>query len=160
MAKDTDDSEEMLNTLRRDQGAETEVEDDEAVSEESTAPMAGPMVTPEPKTGEREMAIANLSIALQLIQNSLAELGSDTQEAKDAIRAVKILEQITGTNKEAGDLQRAEILRLMESLSPEQQSMAMNREAPPPPPPAAPPMPAPQTAAPPMPEAAATTPTM
>ena len=159
MAKDTDDSEEMLNTLRRDQGAETEVEDDEAVSEESTAPMAGPMMTPEPKTGEREMAIANLSIALQLIQNSLAELGSDTQEAKDAIRAVKILEQITGTNKEAGDLQRAEILRLMESLSPEQQSMAMNREAPPPPA-AMPPTPTPQTAAPPMPEAAATTPTM
>lgn len=159
MAKDTDDSEEMLNMLRRDQGAETEVEDDEAVSEEGTAPMAGPMLTPEPKTGEREMAIANLSIALQLIQNSLAELGSDTKEAKDAIRAVKILEQITGTNKEAGDLQRAEILRLMESLSPEQQSMAMNREAPSPPA-AMPPMPNPQTAAPPMPEAAATTPTM
>ena len=125
MAKDTDDSEEMLNTLRRDQGAETEVEDDEAVSEESTAPMAGPMVTPEPKTGEREMAIANLSIAMQLIENSLAELGSDTQEAKDAVRAVKILEQITGTNKEAGDLQRAEILRLMETLSPEQQSAVL-----------------------------------
>ena len=157
MAKDTDDSEEMLNTLRRDQGSETEVEDDEAVSEESTAPMAGPMVTPEPKTGEREMAIANLSIAMQLIENSLAELGSDTQEAKDAVRAVKILEQITGTNKEAGDLQRAEILRLMETLSPEQQSAAMSQQAPPP---AAPPMPAPQTAAPPMPGASATTPTM
>jgi len=157
MAKDTDASEEMLNTLRRDRGAETEIEDDEAVSEESTAPMAGPMVTPEPKTGEREMAIANLSIAMQLIQNSLAELGSDTQEAKDAVRAVKILEQITGTNKEAGDLQRAEILRLMETLSPEQQSAAMSQQAPPP---AAPPMPAPQTAAPPMPGASATTPTM
>jgi len=157
MAKDTDDSEEMLNTLRRDQGAETEIEDDEAVSEESTAPMAGPMVTPEPKTGEREMAIANLSIAMQLIQNSLAELGSDTQEAKDAVRAVKILEQITGTNKEAGDLQRAEILRLMETLSPEQQSAAMSQPAPPP---SAPPMPAPPTATPPMPGASATTPTM
>lgn len=157
MAKDTDNSAEMLNTLRRDQGAETEIEDDEAVSEESTAPMAGPMVTPEPKTGEREMAIANLSIAMQLIQNSLAELGSDTQEAKDAVRAVKILEQITGTNKEAGDLQRAEILRLMETLSPEQQSAAMSQPAPPP---AAPPMPAPPTATPPMPGASATTPTM
>ena len=157
MAKDTDDSEEMLNTLRRDQGAETEIEDDEAVSEESTAPMAGPMVTPEPKTGEREMAIANLSIAMQLIQNSLAELGSDTQEAKDAVRAVKILEQSTGTNKEAGDLQRAEILRLMETLSPEQQSAAMSQPASPP---AAPPMPAPPTATPPLPGASATTPTM
>jgi len=157
MAKDTDDSEEMLNTLRRDQGAETAIEDDKAVSEESTAPMAGPMVTPEPKTGEREMAIANLSIAMQLIQNSLAELGSDTQEAKDAVRAVKILEQITGTNKEAGDLQRAEILRLMESLSPEQQSAAMSQEAPPP---SMPPMTTPPPAPPPMPGASATTPTM
>ena len=80
-------------------------------------PMPTPMSTPEPKAGVREAALVNISMALDLIEQSLPALGSETEEGKKALSALSTLTAILGPKKQkAGELQNAEILQLLQNL--------------------------------------------
>ena len=105
------------------------------------APMAAPMATPEPKMGSKEAALVNLAMALDLIEQSLPAIGSESAEGKMAIAALRSLSGVLGAKKAAtNELQQAEIMQLLGSLpqaggaSPEAKAMG----APPPPMPPSP----------------------
>ena len=80
-------------------------------------PMPTPMSTPEPKAGVREAALVNISMALDLIEQSLPALGSESEEGKKGLSALSTLTGILGPKKQkAGELQNAEILQLLQNL--------------------------------------------
>ena len=80
-------------------------------------PMPTPMSTPEPKAGVRENALVNISMALDLIEQALPALGSETEEGKKALSALSSLTSVLGPKKQrAGELQNAEILQLLQNL--------------------------------------------
>lgn len=108
-----------------------------------SGPMTAPMSTPEPKMGTKEAAMVNLSMALDLIEQSLPALGSESPEGKQAVAALRSLSGLLGPRKgKTGELQQAEIMQLLGALpqaggaSPEAKAMAGGAPAP-----AAPPMP-------------------
>ena len=83
----------------------------------SPPPMPTPMSTPEPKAGVREAALVNISMALDLIEQALPALGSETDEGKKALSALSTLTAVLGPKKQrAGELQNAEILQLLQNL--------------------------------------------
>lgn len=80
-------------------------------------PTASPMSTPEPKMGNKEGALVTLSQALDLIEQSIPALGSETPEGQKAVMAMKALSGILGARKARTDeLQPAEIMQLLGSL--------------------------------------------
>ena len=81
------------------------------------APMPSPMSTPEPKAGERDGALINVSMALDLIEQSLPAIGSETPEGRKLMQALGSLISVLGPKKQkAQDLQSAEILQLLQNL--------------------------------------------
>ena len=80
-------------------------------------PIAAPMSTPEPKMGSREAAMINIGMALDLIEQSLPALGSDSEEGKKALDAIRVLNGMMGPRKgKTNELQQAEILQMLQSL--------------------------------------------
>lgn len=80
-------------------------------------PMSSPMSAPEPKAGMREAALVNVSMALDLIEQALPAIGSETDEGKKLVSALTTLTGVLGPKKQkAGELQNAEILQLLQSL--------------------------------------------
>lgn len=107
-------------------------------------PMPSPMSTPEPKAGEREAAMINVSMALDLLERTLPAIGSETPEGRKLMSALNSLTSLVGAKKPRTDeLQRAEIMQLLNNL-PQAQGLTPGGS----PPGGAPPMPA---APPPMP---------
>ena len=134
------------------------------MSDAETPPMSSPMSTPEPKNGQREAALINVSMALDLLEQALPAVGSESPEGKKLMSALSALTGLLGPKKQkTGELQNAEILQLLQNLpqagggTPGSRSIAgappnlglMN--APGGPPAGAPPMPPPPGGAPPMP---------
>lgn len=94
-------------------------------------PMGAPMSTPEPKMGNREAAMINVSMALDLLEQSLPAIGSETAEGKQILAAIRTMTGLLGPKKEkTAELQPAEILQLLQTLpqaggaSPEAKAMA------------------------------------
>ena len=82
-----------------------------------SAPMTAPMSTPEPKNGQKEAALVNVSMAMDLIEQSLPAIGSETPEGQKLISALNNLTTVIGPKKQkAGELQQAEILQLLQNL--------------------------------------------
>jgi hypothetical protein len=80
-------------------------------------PMASPMSTPEPKAGQREAAMINVSMALDLIEQALPALGSASPEGKKLLSVLNSLTGLLGPRKQrTGELQQAEILQLLQNL--------------------------------------------
>jgi hypothetical protein len=83
----------------------------------TAGPMTAPMSTPEPKQGTKEAAMVNLSMALDLIEQSLPALGSESPEGQKAMAAQRSLAGLLGPQKaRTGELQPAEIMQLLGSL--------------------------------------------
>jgi hypothetical protein len=101
----------MMDMMRKQQpGAEqapaVPAPADTSMSDSSTAPMASPMSTPEPKMGTKEAAMVNLSMAMDLIEQSLPALGSESEEGQKALSVLRVLSGVLGQKKaKAGDLQ-------------------------------------------------------
>lgn len=82
-----------------------------------TPPMEGPMTTPEPKAGQREAALINVSMALDLIEQALPAVGSTTPEGKKLLSVLNSLTGLLGPKKQrVGELQNAEILQMLQNL--------------------------------------------
>ena len=87
------------------------------MTDAETPPLAAPMSTPEPKMGSREAAMINIGMALDLIEQSLPALGSDSEEGKKALDAIRVLNGMMGPRKgKTNELQQAEILQMLQSL--------------------------------------------
>lgn len=133
-------------------------------SEAPPGPMASPMSTPEPKMGSKEGALVNLSMALDLIEQAIPALGSESEQGQKAMMAMRALSGLLGPKKpRSAELQPAEIMQLLGSLpqagnvTPEVAAMLGPRPSQPPTP-VVPPIggnPSPTPAAPPAPQPAA-----
>jgi hypothetical protein len=93
--------------------------------------MASPMSTPEPKMGSREAALINVGMAMDLIEQSLPAIGSETGEGQKLVAALRSQTGAMGPRRQkVGELQNAEILQLLQNLpqaggaTPEMKAMA------------------------------------
>lgn len=88
-----------------------------AILEEETSPMGAPMSTPEPKMGSREGAMINISMAMDLIEQALPALGSESPEGQKALSVLRQLSGVLGGKKEkTKELQNAEIMQMLQNL--------------------------------------------
>ena len=88
-----------------------------APSDAGTPPTAAPMSTPEPKMGSKEAAMINLGMAMDLLEQSLPALGSESEEGQKALRAIQTLNGILGQRKaKTNELQQSEILQMLQAL--------------------------------------------
>jgi hypothetical protein len=120
-------SEELMRLMEQQRGEkagaempemeETEGEEEEVETEESASPMAAPMSTPEPKMGSKEGAMVNIGLAMDLIKRSLPAIGSDSEEGKKVLSAIKTLSEITGKSVDGmEELKKSEILQMLQTL--------------------------------------------
>jgi hypothetical protein len=88
-----------------------------APSDSGVPPMAAPMSTPEPKMGNREAAMINLSMAMDLIEQALPAFGSESPEGVKALGVLRALSGMMGGKKQkAQELGSAEIMQMLQSL--------------------------------------------
>jgi len=88
-----------------------------AMSDAETPPMASPMSTPEPKMGSKEAALINISMAMDLLEQSLPALGSESAEGQKALNAIRQLSGLIGPRKgKTNELQQSEILQMLQTL--------------------------------------------
>lgn len=84
---------------------------------DQTPPMAAPMSTPEPKLGSREGALVNLGLAMDLIEQALPAIGSESPEGQKALSALRTLTGILGAKKaNTNELKQSEILQMLQAL--------------------------------------------
>lgn len=87
------------------------------MSENTAAPMASPMSTPEPKMGNREAAMINLSMAQDLLEQALPAVGSDSHEGRSILSAIGTINKIIGPKKaKTNELQPTEIMQMLQTL--------------------------------------------
>ena len=87
------------------------------MSDTSAAPMASPMRTAEPKMGNREAAMINLAMAMDLLEQALPALGSETPEGQKVLGAIRTMTSVIGPKKaKTNELQPAEIMQMLQTL--------------------------------------------
>jgi hypothetical protein len=87
------------------------------MSDTSAAPMASPMSTAEPKMGNREAAMINLAMAMDLLEQALPALGSETPEGQKVLGAIRTMTSVIGPKKaKTNELQPAEIMQMLQTL--------------------------------------------
>jgi hypothetical protein len=75
------------------------------------------MSTPEPKLGNKEGAMVNISMAMDLIEQALPSLGSESDEGQKALAAIRALTGLLGPKKQkTGELQQSEIIQMLQNL--------------------------------------------
>ena len=100
-------------------------------SDSGIPPMASPMSTPEPKMGSKEAANINIQMAMDLLEQSLPALGSESEEGQQIMKSLSSLHKVFGKREAKNrELIPAEILQMIQTLpqaggaSPEQRSIA------------------------------------
>jgi hypothetical protein len=109
----------LMEMIGKQQGnpAEAPPESNTAMSDATTAPMSAPMSTPEPKMGNREGALVNISMAMDLIEQALPSLGSESPEGQKALNAIRALSGLIGPRKQkTNELQQSEIIQMLQNL--------------------------------------------
>ena len=109
--------EKMMELIRTQQGGTPPAAPDASMSDASTPPMSAPMSTPEPKMGNKEGALVNISMAMDLIEQALPSLGSESEEGQKALAAIRSLTGLLGPKKQKTDsLQQSEIIQMLQNL--------------------------------------------
>jgi len=111
----------MMDLIRSQQGGAgttpTPTTPEAGMSDASTPPMSSPMSTPEPKMGNKEGAMVNISMAMDLIEQALPSLGSESIEGQKALAAIRSLTGLLGPKKQkTGELQQSEIIQMLQNL--------------------------------------------
>lgn len=87
------------------------------MSDTEAPPMASPMSTPEPKMGNKEAAMINLSMAQDLLEQALPAVGSSSDEGRAILSAISAINKTLGTRKnKTNELQQSEILQMLQTL--------------------------------------------
>lgn len=82
-----------------------------------TPPMASAMSTPEPKLGSKEAANINIQMAMDLLEQSLPALGSESDEGQQIMKSLGSLHKVFGKRESKNkELIPAEIMQMMQSL--------------------------------------------
>ena len=93
-------------------------------------PMAPPAGTPDSegteKSGEAEQAKANVQIAISILEQTLSQLGSDSEEGSAVLKALTTLSK-SFAGKKSQDLAPAELMQLMSGM-PDQYKQQMGAE--------------------------------
>ena len=81
------------------------------------APGGSPMSTPQPGAGEKQSAMVNVSIAMDLLEQTLPALGSESEEGQAVLNVLGALSKKFGhTKAKSQELVPAELMQLMSSL--------------------------------------------
>ena len=89
----------------------------EAAATDQTQPMSAPMSTPEPKMGNKEGALVNIGLAIDLIEQALPALGSESAEGTKVLAALRTLTGVVGGKKDSvNELKQSEILQMLQAL--------------------------------------------
>jgi len=87
------------------------------ISDPSSAPMASPMSTPEPKMGNREASLVNIAMAMDLLEQALPALGSESEEGQKVLNGIRTLTTILGAKRaKTNSLQPTEIMQMLQQL--------------------------------------------
>ena len=87
------------------------------MSDTSAPPMASPMSTPEPKMGNREAGLINISMAMDLLEQVLPAFGSESPEGQKVLGAIRTLTGLIGAKKaKTNELQPTEIMQMLQTL--------------------------------------------
>ncbi|MBA0085213.1 MAG: hypothetical protein HRJ53_09465 [Acidobacteria bacterium Pan2503] len=78
-------------------------------------PAAAPFATPQEKRGNKATAMANVHIALTLLEQAIPDLGSDSPEGLSVIKAVQGLAKLAGDHDNS-DLVPAEIMHMVKQM--------------------------------------------
>lgn len=146
-------SDRMMELMAKGRG---DLPSDGPMPDETVPPMGAPMMTPEPKMGDKEAALINIGLALDLLTQSLPALGATSDEGSKIMTVLRTLGGMMQPRQAKTEaLKNAEILQLLQSLpqagggTPEGRAMASaplipgmaGGAMPPPMPMGAPPMP-------------------
>ena len=75
------------------------------------------MSTPQPGAGEKQSAMVNVSIAMDLLEQTLPALGSESEEGQAVLNVLGALSKKFGhTKAKSQELVPAELMQLMSSL--------------------------------------------
>ena len=116
------DQDRIMQLMQGQQGGATSAgampsPDTGGMSDATTPPASAPMTTPEPKMGNREGALINLSMAQDLIEQALPSIGSDSEEGRAALAAITAINKVLGPRKsKTKELQQSEILQMLQNL--------------------------------------------
>lgn len=93
-------------------------------------PTGSPMATPQPAEGEKQNAMVNVNLAMDLLEQTLPNLGSESEEGQVVVQVLSVLGKKFGhTKQKSQELIPAELMQLMQSLpqaggmSPEHKAM-------------------------------------
>jgi hypothetical protein len=125
----------MMELIQQGQAPEnTDIPSPDAAGagpDSSTPPMASPMSTPEPKMGSKAAANINIQMAMDLLEQSLPALGSESEEGQQIMKSLASLHKMFGKREAKNrELMPAEILQMIQTLpqaggaSPQQRSIA------------------------------------
>jgi len=107
----------------------------------NSAPVSSPMSNPQPNEGEKQAAMSQVQMAVDLLEQTLPPFGSETPEGKAILSVLKVLSATFGEKKDkARGLIPSEIMNLVASL-PKGAGQGAPAGAPPGMPPGMPPMP-------------------
>ena len=82
-----------------------------------SGPVSAPMSTPQENEGEKMQAKSQVQMAIKLLEQAIAPLGSDSDEGQAVLDAIKKLGGKFGKDKEkSGSLVPSEIMNLVSSL--------------------------------------------
>jgi hypothetical protein len=83
----------------------------------SNSPVSSPMSTPEPKQGDKQHAMISVSLAQDLLEQTLPAIGSETEEGGVILDVLKMLNKKFGESaRKAKELVPAEMMHLMQNL--------------------------------------------
>jgi len=86
-------------------------------TEQNSPPVGAPMATPQPMEGAKQSAMINISMAMDLLEQSLGPLGSESEEGQAVLSAISGLSRKFGASKKKAEgLVPAEIMQLMQQL--------------------------------------------
>ena len=112
-----------------------------AQAEGNSPPITAPMATPQPMEGQQQSAMINITMAMDLLESSLAAYGSESEEGQTLLNALSSLSRKFGASKKKAEgLIPTEIMQLMQNLpqagggSPQAKAMAAPSAPPPMPP--------------------------
>ena len=89
----------------------------QAANEGNSPPVTSPMATPQPQEGTQQAAMVNITMAMDLLEASLAAFGSESEEGQALLGSLQGLSRKFGASKKkAESLVPAEIMQLMQML--------------------------------------------
>ena len=96
-------------------------------------PVGSPMSTPQPAEGDKQGAMAQVQMAVKILEQTLVAFGSDTEEGKAVLHSLSTLSKQFGKTKDSGRaLIPSEIMNLVAGIPKGAGGQAPGAGAPPP----------------------------